>query len=268
MAHAELSLPTKTASKRAPKMGTPKRNAPRIRAGGLAISPCSAPTTSPTRSTRSSGTCARRRSRTRAARCSSSRPTAKSPAFWSQLATNVVVSKYFYGEVGTPEREHSVRQLDPPRQPARSPTGACDDGYFATRRRRRAVLSRADLALPAPARRVQLARLVQRRPVSTSTASTARSATGAGTPRRRTSSSPRTRTSIRKARPASSRASTTTWKTSWSSPRSEAMLFKFGSRHRHRPLDAPLASREALRRRQALAARCRSCGSTTRSPPS
>src|SRR5215203_1563877 len=33
------------------------------------------------------------------------------PAFWSQLATNVVVSKYFRGHVGTPERERSVKQL-------------------------------------------------------------------------------------------------------------------------------------------------------------
>jgi ribonucleoside-diphosphate reductase alpha chain len=33
------------------------------------------------------------------------------PKSWSQLATNVVVSKYFRGHVGTPEREHSVRQL-------------------------------------------------------------------------------------------------------------------------------------------------------------
>jgi ribonucleoside-diphosphate reductase alpha chain len=33
------------------------------------------------------------------------------PADWSQLATNVVVSKYFYGEAGKPEREKSVRQL-------------------------------------------------------------------------------------------------------------------------------------------------------------
>ncbi len=33
------------------------------------------------------------------------------PAFWSQLATNVVVSKYFRGHLGTPERETSVRQL-------------------------------------------------------------------------------------------------------------------------------------------------------------
>jgi ribonucleoside-diphosphate reductase alpha chain len=36
---------------------------------------------------------------------------AEIPSGWSQLATNVVVSKYFYGEVNTPERERSVRQL-------------------------------------------------------------------------------------------------------------------------------------------------------------
>jgi ribonucleoside-diphosphate reductase alpha chain len=33
------------------------------------------------------------------------------PRAWSQLATNVVVSKYFRGPLGTPERERSVRQL-------------------------------------------------------------------------------------------------------------------------------------------------------------
>jgi ribonucleoside-diphosphate reductase alpha chain len=33
------------------------------------------------------------------------------PKDWSQLATNVVASKYFYGERGTRQREHSVRQL-------------------------------------------------------------------------------------------------------------------------------------------------------------
>ncbi len=33
------------------------------------------------------------------------------PAFWSQLATNVVVSKYFRGHIGTPGRETSVKQL-------------------------------------------------------------------------------------------------------------------------------------------------------------
>lgn len=33
------------------------------------------------------------------------------PKSWSQLAANVVVNKYFFGEVGTPGRETSVRQL-------------------------------------------------------------------------------------------------------------------------------------------------------------
>ena len=33
------------------------------------------------------------------------------PKSWSPLATNVVVSKYFYGEPNTKERETSVRQV-------------------------------------------------------------------------------------------------------------------------------------------------------------
>src|SRR5690349_24206354 len=33
------------------------------------------------------------------------------PKTWSQQATNIVVSKYFRGHVGSPERERSVRQL-------------------------------------------------------------------------------------------------------------------------------------------------------------
>ncbi len=33
------------------------------------------------------------------------------PKFWSQTATNVVVQKYFRGQLGTPDRERSVRQL-------------------------------------------------------------------------------------------------------------------------------------------------------------
>ncbi|MDG2207584.1 MAG: vitamin B12-dependent ribonucleotide reductase [Pirellulales bacterium] len=53
------------------------------------------------------------------------------PADWSQLATNIVVSKYFYGEVGTPEREHSVRQLI--HRVSRTITDwGLADGYFAS----------------------------------------------------------------------------------------------------------------------------------------
>jgi ribonucleoside-diphosphate reductase alpha chain len=33
------------------------------------------------------------------------------PKFWSQQATNIVVSKYFRGQLGTPERERSAKQL-------------------------------------------------------------------------------------------------------------------------------------------------------------
>ena len=33
------------------------------------------------------------------------------PKAWSQQATNIVVSKYFRGVIGTPERERSVKQL-------------------------------------------------------------------------------------------------------------------------------------------------------------
>jgi ribonucleoside-diphosphate reductase alpha chain len=33
------------------------------------------------------------------------------PKSWSQTATNIVVSKYFHGQLGTPKRERSVRQL-------------------------------------------------------------------------------------------------------------------------------------------------------------
>ena len=33
------------------------------------------------------------------------------PAFWSQTATDIVASKYFRGQPGTPRREHSARQI-------------------------------------------------------------------------------------------------------------------------------------------------------------
>ena len=53
---------------------------------------------------------ARHRQRTRRARLRAARR--RVPAsFWSQQATNIVVSKYFRGQIGTPERERSVKQL-------------------------------------------------------------------------------------------------------------------------------------------------------------
>ena len=53
------------------------------------------------------------------------------PSTWSQLATNVVGSKYFYGEAGTPERETSARQLIHRVCRTIADWGLAD-GYFAT----------------------------------------------------------------------------------------------------------------------------------------
>lgn len=53
------------------------------------------------------------------------------PAAWSQMATNVVVSKYFRGKPGTPEREHSVKQLIG-RVADTITTWGISGGYFAT----------------------------------------------------------------------------------------------------------------------------------------
>ena len=53
------------------------------------------------------------------------------PKGWSPLATNVVVSKYFYGEPGTDERETSVQQVI--YRVARTIADwGIDDGYFET----------------------------------------------------------------------------------------------------------------------------------------
>ncbi|HWN45664.1 MAG TPA: vitamin B12-dependent ribonucleotide reductase, partial [Thermoanaerobaculia bacterium] len=53
------------------------------------------------------------------------------PKLWSQTATNVVVSKYFRGQVGTPERERSVRQLISRVSDTVTEWGR-DGGYFAS----------------------------------------------------------------------------------------------------------------------------------------
>ena len=63
------------------------------------------------RSTRSNGSSARRSSATRRASVVFEQRDVEIPRFWSQQATNIVVSKYFRGQIGTPERERSVKQL-------------------------------------------------------------------------------------------------------------------------------------------------------------
>jgi ribonucleoside-diphosphate reductase alpha chain len=55
----------------------------------------------------------------------------ETPTTWSQTATNIVASKYFRGQIGSPERESSVRRLIA--RVVDSITGWADkQGYFAT----------------------------------------------------------------------------------------------------------------------------------------
>ena len=98
----------------------------------------------------------------RPARPSSSRRTSRSRAFWSQLATNVVVSKYFRGHLGTPERENSVRQLID-RVVNTIAAWARDPALLRDGRGPRDVQGRADPPARPPEDELQLAGLVQRR---------------------------------------------------------------------------------------------------------
>ncbi|MDO4576066.1 MAG: vitamin B12-dependent ribonucleotide reductase [Planctomycetia bacterium] len=54
------------------------------------------------------------------------------PSDWSQLATNVVASKYFFGEINTPQREKSVRDLIYRVTRTIADWGQ-EDGYFASK---------------------------------------------------------------------------------------------------------------------------------------
>lgn len=54
------------------------------------------------------------------------------PASWSQMAVNVVASKYFRGQLGTPQRETSLRELIS-RVVNQILVWGWDDGYFATK---------------------------------------------------------------------------------------------------------------------------------------
>jgi ribonucleoside-diphosphate reductase alpha chain len=53
------------------------------------------------------------------------------PATWSQNATNIVAQKYFRGPLGTPQREHSVRQMVD-RVAGTITSWGAKDSYFAT----------------------------------------------------------------------------------------------------------------------------------------
>jgi hypothetical protein len=151
-----------------------------------------------------------------------------------------------------------------PRHPHHRRLGPRKDGYFATAEDGE-LLPRPDLALPAPARRLQLARVVQRRPLPPVRRDRFAKCNWRWDPKPRRSSSPKPlRISARLGllHP----ASTTTWKTSCASPPARPCSSSSA------PAPAPTSRRSARTAKSSPAAaspraRSRSCGSTTRSPP-
>jgi ribonucleoside-diphosphate reductase alpha chain len=127
MASAELTV----AKKRAPKMGTLKRDGLRLRAGGLAIDPIFCPVDIDDPFDTVDWEVRTAAIKGEDGQVLFEQTDCEVPAFWSQLATNVVVSKYFYGENGTPERERSVRQLIHRVSRTIADWGVTD-GYFAS----------------------------------------------------------------------------------------------------------------------------------------
>ncbi len=84
------------------------------------------------------------------------------PKFWSQTATNIVAQKYFRGRMSSPERETSVKDMIG-RVVGTIGTWGRDGGYFQNEDEASTFEARAEGDPRQPARRVQLAGLVQRR---------------------------------------------------------------------------------------------------------
>ncbi len=84
------------------------------------------------------------------------------PKSWSQNATNIVAQKYFRGQLGSPEREWSVKQMIT-RVAGTIAGWGRERGYFATDEDARRLRGRAHPHPAPPDGGVQLAGLVQRR---------------------------------------------------------------------------------------------------------
>ena len=108
------------------------------------------------------GSCATRRISSESGKSVFEQTDVEVPTFWSQLATNVVVSKYFRGHIGTPQRENSVRQLID--RVVNTIAGwAATQHYFATDEDLADLQGRADAPAAAPEDGLQQPGLVQRR---------------------------------------------------------------------------------------------------------
>ena len=209
------------------------------------------------RSTRSSGSCGRRRSRTSGGGRSSSRSTARSPgagASWRPTSWPASTSTATW-PAATAARRRASASIGPPAGRPRDP----DDRRLGQGRRllrhrrgRRAVLRRADGALPEPVRLVQLAGLVQRRavPPLRDRRPGQQLALGRGDPGRR--ARPTAPTSIPQASACFIQSVSDDMEGIMRLATSEAMLFKFGSGTGTDLSTLRSSQREALRRRQAV----------------
>ncbi len=150
------------------------------------------------------------------------------PATWSQLATNVVANKYFYGEVAHGGARKGRSPVDPPRLPHDRRLGH-RGRLFCQPGRRRALLSRAVLALPAPIRRRSIRPSGSTWACTTSTASRGPCATGTGTPRPARRFSPQNPYEYPQASACFIQSVQDNMEDIMELARSEAMLFKFGS---------------------------------------
>ncbi|MDZ4818332.1 MAG: vitamin B12-dependent ribonucleotide reductase, partial [Planctomycetota bacterium] len=112
-------------------MSTPKRATARIRPGGLKVDPLFCPTTAADPFDTVQWDLRTAAIKGESGEVLFEQTNCEVPSWWSQLATNVVVSKYFYGEVNTPERESSVRQLIH-RVTRTIADWGLQDGYFAS----------------------------------------------------------------------------------------------------------------------------------------
>ena len=151
------------------------------------------------------------------------------PKAWSLLATKVVVSKYFYGELGASERETSVRQLIHRICRTIADWGV-KDGYF-TKAGGEVFYDELTWLCLNSVRGVQLPGLVQRRAVSPSITSAIPPAAATGFADPRTGRAERAKTQYEY--PQCSACFIQSVKDDMESimhlAHSEAMLFKFGS---------------------------------------
>jgi ribonucleoside-diphosphate reductase alpha chain len=157
------------------------------------------------------------------------------PKSWSVLATKIAVSKYFYGDIAHGlDPTGRPRELRAPARPSRHAHHhrlGHEGRLLQDEEGRGSFLQRPDLALRQPARRVQFAGVVQRRPLSPVRHRRRQRprATSSSTASRRQTERARTQYEYPQGSACFIQAVEDNMESIMDLARSEAMLFKFGS---------------------------------------